>query len=263
MESSGMLRRLFAHPLLRDLDLDDPITTRLRRDVIASNPFLSQIYAEWYALLKASLPAGHGRVLELGSGPGFLSAHIPELITSETFFVENIHIILDGQSLPFHTGVLKAIVITNVFHHIPCPVKFLNEAARVIRPGGVISMIEPWNTTWSRFVYSHLHHEAFDDQTLGWEIRSTGPLSGANGALPWIIFQRDRQKFEHDFPAWRVEKITPFMPLAYLISGGVSMRPLMPGWSYPIIHTFERGLRPIMPYAAMFSHILLARNEAK
>lgn len=256
-----MLKRLLSHPLLRGLDLDDPNTTKIRREVIATNPFLSQIYAEWYNLLKASLPAGPGRVLELGSGPGFLFQYIPELITSETFFVDMVHIILDGQQLPFEHAALKGIVMTNVLHHIPSPSQFFTEAARVIRPGGVISMIEPWNTLWSWLIFKHLHHEPFDDQTQEWEIRSTGPLSGANGALPWILFHRNRQRFEQNFPTWHVERTTPFMPLAYLISGGVSMRPLMPGWSYPIVHRFERALRPILPYTAMFSHILLVRQQ--
>ena len=255
-----MLKRLFSHPLLRGLDLDDPKTTKLRRDVILSNPFLAQIYAEWYARLKASFPPGPGKVLELGSGPGFLKSYIPELITSETFYVDDLKIILDGQHLPFFEGALKGILMTNVLHHIPSPSKFFNEAARVIKPSGVISMIEPWNTPWSRMVYKHLHHEPFDPNSSQWQIPGGGPLTGANGALPWIIFCRDRHKFEQDFPAWRVEKITPFMPVAYLISGGVSMRPLMPGWSYPIVHQFERVLSPLNPRIAMFSHILLVRT---
>lgn len=254
------LKKIFSHPLLKDLDLDDPKTTKLRREVIASNPFLSQIYTEWYTLLSSSLPPGSGKVLELGSGPGFLSSFIPELITSETFFVDDLNIVLDGQHLPFIASDLKGIVMTNVLHHIPNPSKFFKEAARVIIPGGVISMVEPWNSIWARFIYNHLHHEIFDIETTQWEINSGGPLSGANGALPWIIFERDRQKFEQSFPVWHIEKITPFLPLAYLISGGVSMRPLMPGWSYPIIHQFERILSPIMSQMAMFCHILLIKN---
>lgn len=255
-----MLKNFFAHPRLRGLDLDDPDTTKLRRAVIASNPFLSQIYAEWYSLLKTSLPSGPGPVLELGSGPGFLSAWIPNLITSETFFVDDLQIILDGQHLPFCDHILKGIVMTNVLHHIPNPSKFFTEAARVTRPGGVINMVEPWNTKWSRFVYTRMHHERFDVKTSDWEIISTGPLSGANGALPWILFHRDRQRFEQSFPEWRVEGITPFMPVAYLVSGGVSMRPLMPGWSHPVVHQIERMLSPIMAHVAMFAHILLVRK---
>jgi hypothetical protein len=79
--------------------------------------------------------------------------------------------------------------------------------------------------------------------------------------LPWVIFQRDRERFEREFPAWRVERVTPIMPFAYLISGGVSMRPLMPGWSFRPVHWLESILSPIMPRLAMFAHILLVRKS--
>ena len=31
-----------------------------------------------------------------------------------------------------------------------------------------------------------------------------GPLSSANQALPWIVFERDRATFEREFPEWRI-----------------------------------------------------------
>jgi len=153
--------------------------------------------------------------------------------------------------------------MTDVLHHIPSvrAFFFFFEAVRVTRPGGVISMIEPWASTWSKFIYTHLHHEPFDTQAISWEFPSSGPLSGANAALPWVIFQRDRERFEREFPAWRVERVTPLMPFAYLISGGVSMRPLMPSWSFRPVHWFESILSPIMPCLAMFAHILLVRKS--
>jgi hypothetical protein len=57
-------------------------------------------------------------------------------------------------------------------------------------------MIEPWVSTLSRPIYTRLHHEPFNPDAKDWSFPDTGPLSGANGALPWIIFQRDRHHFE-------------------------------------------------------------------
>ena len=42
---------------------------------------------------------------------------------------------------------LDGIVMTDVLHHIPDCTSLFHEAARVIRPGGRVVMIEPWNTT--------------------------------------------------------------------------------------------------------------------
>ncbi len=102
-------------------------------------------------------------------------------------------------------------------------------------------MIEHWRTQWSEWVYTRLHSEPFAPDA-GWQIPLTGPLSGANGALPWIVFQRDRPLFEARYPQWRITNIELMMPFSYLLSGGVSMRSLMPGWMYHRIRALERML---------------------
>src|SRR5690242_11509894 len=69
--SFSMLKNLLAHPLTRGIDLDDPKTTTLRREIIRSKPFLRRIYNEWYRWIADQIPTGAGGVLELGSGAGF------------------------------------------------------------------------------------------------------------------------------------------------------------------------------------------------
>jgi hypothetical protein len=86
-------------------------------------------------------------------------------------------------------------------------------------------------------------------------------LSSANGALPWIVFARDRAIFEHEFPQWTVEEITPGMPLRYLLSGGISLRTLMPGWSFAAWRGVERMMAPLMNDVAMFATITLRRSD--
>ncbi len=49
------------------------------------------------------------------------------------------------------------------------------------------------------------------------------------------------------------------MPFRYLVSGGVSMRSLMPGWSFSWWHGLENILQPVMGELAMFSHIVLQK----
>ena len=120
-------------------------------------------------------------------------------------------------------------------------------------------MIEPWVTAWGRWVYTHLHHEPFVPETTRWEFPQTGPLSAANGALPWILFVRDRETFEQEFPAWKVQTIHPIMPFRYLISGGVSLRSLMPGLTFEMWRALERCIDPWAHHLGMFAHIVLTR----
>jgi SAM-dependent methyltransferase len=255
-----MLRRWLAHPLTRGLDIDDPRTTHLRRRVIREKSFLRQIYEEWYQSIAGSLPLGKGAVLELGSGAGFLDEFIPGLITSEIFECPGIAVVLDGLALPFADGALRAIVMTDVLHHLPQPQQFFSEAARCVRPGGAVVMIEPWVTPWSRLIYTWLHHEPFRPEAAEWEFPRGGPLSGANGALPWIVFERDRAKFEREFPEWQVNTIYPIMPFRYLVSGGVSLRSLMPGWAFGLWRGLEKALYPWMDKLAMFAQVVLRRT---
>jgi len=254
-----MLTSWLAHPLTRGVDLDDPRTTALRRRIIAEKRFLRRIYQAWYEQLVSDIPAGAGRVLELGSGAGFLRERLPELITSEIIDTEGVDVILDGTALPIADGALRALVMVDVLHHIGEPRRFLRDAARCVRRGGVLLMIEPWVSAWSHFVYRNFHHEPFDPKTPVWEFPATGPLSAANGALPWIMFERDRRQFEQEFPEWRVRTIEPQMPFRYLVSGGVSLRGLAPDASYRLWEGMERLLQPWMHTLAMFARIVLER----
>ena len=256
-----MLKAWLAHPLTKGLDIDDPRTTHLRLQIIQEKSFLRQIYQEWYQSLALVLPRGEGAVLELGAGAGFMKDFIPELITSEVFHCPNIRAVLDASRLPFAARSLRGIVMTDVLHHIRQPRFFFTEAARCVRTGGVVAMIEPWVTSWSRFVYTRLHHEPFHPEIQSWELPTRGPLSGANGALPWIIFARDRRQFEREFPEWKIEFIKPIMPFRYLVSGGISLRGLTPGWSFGLWRQIENTLACWSTELAMFAQIVLRRVD--
>lgn len=237
----SIIRRIFEHPLTRGLSVDDPRTTLLRRKIIQDKAFLRSLYVEWYNVIIGMLP-NKNRVLELGSGAGFLKKFLPNVITSEIMETSGVDLIADACDLPFRVGALEAIVMTDVFHHIPDVKRFFDEASRCIRPGGKIVMIEPWCNWWSKRVYMHLHSEPFDTDG-DWSIPKSGPLSGANGALPWIIFQRDRELFEQRYPQWCIKSIRSIMPFSYILSGGVSMRSLIPGFMYQPVRLLERILR--------------------
>ncbi|MBN2386426.1 MAG: class I SAM-dependent methyltransferase [Anaerolineales bacterium] len=253
------LREWLLVPELRGIDDDDPQLTTLRRELIRKNTFLRKIYRRWYGMLSGALPGSPGAVLELGSGGGFFQDHCPEVISSEIFILPYVDVILDGQSLPFSPASLGGIVMVEVLHHLPDVRAFFFEAARCVRPGGVVTMIEPWITPWSRFVYTHMHKEPFVLDAERWEFPPSGPLSGANGALPWILFQRDRERFEREYPCWEIVALRPLMPFAYLVSGGVSLRQLMPGWAWGPWTLVERLFPP--QTWGMFAHVTLQRIE--
>jgi len=96
---------------------------------------------------------------------------------------------------PFEDESLRAIVFTDVLTTCLNVRRFFSEASRCLRPGGKILMIEPWVTSWSKFIFMNFHHEPFSPSGSRLVIPLNGPLSGANGAIPWIVFVGGTQYF--------------------------------------------------------------------
>jgi hypothetical protein len=111
----------------------------------------------------------------------------------------------------------------------------------VLKKDGMVVMIEPANSLWGRFIYNNFHHEPFEPGA-GWTIPPSGPLSGANGALPWIVFERDKKKFESHFPNFEISEFRYHTPLRYLVSGVVSFKQLVTDFSYDFFSLIDKTL---------------------
>jgi len=254
-----MAKKWFAHPLLRGLDLDSESLFIAQHKILRRKQFLKKIYLDFYSLIKNQLPDEKRKVIELGSGAGFMNELVPQTVRTDVFFHPYIQIVLDGAAPPFPDESLDAVVALNVFHHIPKVRSLLSSVSRILRPGGRIVMVEPWVSTWSKKIYKHLHQEPLDWMADQWEFLTSGPVSGANQALPWIVFQRDREIFEAEFPRLRIVKIQPMMPFRYLLSGGVSSWIGLPGFLYQPVKIFENLFARGMDRWAMFALVVIEK----
>lgn len=171
------VRGLLAEPSTGGLDPDSLDVTLRRRELIQSRDFLRRLYQEWYAQIGAAIPQTRGAILEIGSGGGFVSSAIPEAITSDVLPLPGVDVVLNAERLPFADGSLRAVVMTNVFHHIPDVARFLGEFKRCASVGGALVMIEPWVTAWSRRIYGTVHSEPFDPAAQMWTLTAGRPLS--------------------------------------------------------------------------------------
>jgi SAM-dependent methyltransferase len=241
--------------------LDDPETTLKRSALIGSKRFLRAFYTECYEYFAASsrgVPPGIK--LELGSGAGFIKEVMPEVITSDFLPLPTVDSVCSGLNLPFEARSLAAVFLFDVLHHLPDLNLFFDELDRCLLPGGVVVMVEPANTAWSRFVYRHFHHEPFDIAATGWRLPPGGPLSMANGALPWIVFCRDRAKYDREHPDLQVVEIELFGPMLYLLSGGFSHPQMLPGRLYRAVRLGEKVLSPFNNFLGMFMRIKIRRR---
>jgi SAM-dependent methyltransferase len=241
-------------------DLDEASATVLHARILQKKVFLKKLYGDFYRELQSQIDQGNtSQVLELGSGGGFIKEIIPNAITSDILPLESVDVVCSACQIPFEDDSLDAIVMIDVLHHIPNARAFFTEAVRCLKPGGRIAMIEPANTVWSQFIYKNFHHETFDPEA-GWEFDSKGPLSTANGALPWIVFHRDRDQFENSFPRLKITKTQVHTPLRYVLSGGFTLRQLTPSWSYCMVKGFENLLYPLNRWIGMFETIVLQKH---
>src|SRR5262245_6936110 len=247
------------------MELNDPARVDEIRALIRRKHFLRRYYQEIYQRYQDCLRRApdRGLVLELGSGAGFAKEWIPEIITSDALPYEGVDHVVDATKMPFSDESLRAIFMTNVFHHIPDVEAFLREARRCLVPGGRVLIVDQHPGWISTPIYRHIHHEPFQMSARDWTFKSTGPLSGANGALAWIVFRRDRARFELVFPEFELARYEPHSPLRYWLSGGLKRWSLLPVWAFGPATALDRVLVRVAPETGSFVDVELVKRRAK
>lgn len=255
-------KNLFSEILNID-GIDSPETNKKNKKIIQENYLLRRFYVDCYKLFKKELVKENkfnSKILEIGSGAGFIKEFIPKVITSEIIDLDGIDLKINATTLPFPDNYLDAIILLNVIHHISNPKNFLNECERVLKKNGIILMIEPAKTWFSKIIYKNFHHEAFDE-FADWYLKKGGRLSEANQAIPYIIFERDKNKFKKLFPNLKITKIFKFKPLHYILSGGFSYKPFFNGKLILfIIKIIEFLFKPISRFIGLFMYIKIKKN---
>jgi SAM-dependent methyltransferase len=234
------------------------VDPRLRehRDVWERKPGLRVIYADYHRRLLGALPKGEP-ILEIGGGSGNLSEVTTSVISVDLMPSPWIDVACDAHVLPFRDAAFSGIAMLDVLHHLVSPTTFFEEAARVLRPGGRLAMIEPGITLMSWPFYNFLHQEPVD--------MSVDPLADqppdvaadpfmSNQGIPTLLFdrQRHRARFEARFPDFIIIKRRRFSLFAYPLSGGFKRWSLLPGWLAPLLlfteNFFSRLLGPIFGF---------------
>jgi SAM-dependent methyltransferase len=243
METGGLkswLKRLAKEPLARGLDLESAEATAMHARLIGEKAFLRKLYERYYAeFARADRGAKAGVRVEIGSGGGFLERIVPGLVRIDVRPGADVDVVASALALPFAARSVGAVFMLNVLHHLPDAAEFFAELERVLAPGGRVVMIEPYVSPVSGVVYRFAHHEPFDPKQAGWRIDGSGAMTAANDALPWIVFERDRKRFEAEFPCLEIVRIAPHTISLYALSGGLSYRSLAPGFLFPAIAAAE------------------------
>ncbi len=193
-----------------------------------------------------------GACIEIGSGGGFLKDIIPNVVTTDIITYKAIDLAMDASEMPFKDDSIKSFFLLNTLHHLPNAKSFFCEMVRCLKHRGRVLIIDQYRGWFSNIIYKYLHHEPYVPDASVWNFQTSGPLSGANGALCWIIFFRDRILFEKRYPSLKIVNISPNTPLRYWLSGGLKQWNLLPGSFFRTSTELDRLLSNIFPDTCSF-----------
>ena len=241
------------------------------REVWRRKPALGEIYRVWFdALLESAEPGA--TVLEIGSGPGFLGSRArtrrPDLrwISSDVVVTPWNSLVADALRLPLLGQSVDAVVALDLVHHLARPAVFFSEAARVLKPGGSFSAIEPWVTTLSYPIYRWTHPEGCTLDIDPWdpfgvaESREKEPLRGDN-ACSWRLVRAVPASRWGEL-GFEPPRVVLFNGFAYLASLGFRERSLLPQRLVPLLLRLDRRLVRFAPVLALRA-LLTWRRRAR
>ena len=218
-----------------------------RRCIWPAKPILKKLYGKWYRRIGAFIVSGH--TLELGGGSGNLKDFFPRVTSTDIVYAPWLDAVSDAICLPFRSASIGNIILFDVLHHLERPLKFLQEAQRVLDRRGRLIMMEPFVSVASAGIYRFLHHEGIDWKWNPFLSTSTSgttkhPFEG-NQAVANILFYRHRTRILRQLTQMYLifEERTDFF--AYPLSGGFHKPSLCPVWLYPVLTRLEKALKPL------------------
>lgn len=233
------------------------------RGIWQRKPVLRAVYGDYYRRMVKQL--NPGPTLELGAGSGQLREHLENVVLTDIQTAPWLDAAADAQALPFRAGCFENIVMLDVLHHVEKPPRFFAEAARVLRPGGRIVMLEPAITPLSGLFYRYLHPEPVDMGQNPFASPAANPKRSpydANQAIPTILFRRHRTAFEQHFPDFRLTMVRYLSLFAYPLSGGYRRWSLVPTFLVRPLLFVEDGLLTLLGPAMAFRLFVLLERRA-
>ena len=169
--------------------------------------------------------------LEVGSGAGLSKSFIKIKNFKTSDFASFDHLDLkniDAQDTRLNSNNYEFVIASNMLHHVPYPIKFLNEMYRILKPGGKLIIQEAHCSIVFQLITIIMRHEGFDFTKNVWNeklpMTNENDLWAGNIALSSLIFD-DKENFEKKFGSkFQIIHSKFFEFLIFLNSGGVSSK---------------------------------------
>lgn len=224
---------------------------------------LREVYFGWYREIIAELTPGNGKILEIGSGIGNFKEYNPGVVASDIVDNDGLDIRFDAHFMPFCDNSIANIVMIDVLHHLSNPVRFLNEALRVLKKEGRILLFEPYPTPVSSIVYRLFHREPFNPDVDFFgenSIKKKDPWE-ANQAAAFVLFFKQEGKFRETFgQRLHLVKKKLLSCILYPLSGGFEHKQLLPDFMIPVLKALETICTPLRALLAFRCFIILEKK---
>jgi SAM-dependent methyltransferase len=228
------------------------------RELWDQKPVLRLIYDDFYDRITAQCAAG--LTIEIGGGIGNLKERLGNVVATDIQPAAWLDCVADAQRLPFAPTCAANIVLVDVLHHLEFPILFLREAARVLRPCGLVIMVEPAITWGSTLLYRLFHHEPV--RTAAEVLMEGTPDSArdpycSNQAIPTLLVTRERDRLHRLVPELRIVRVDWFSLAAYPLSGGFKTWSLIGAKLARRLLRFERRIEPMLGRCMGFRMLLV------
>jgi SAM-dependent methyltransferase len=246
---------------MADSDLVEAL--RAQERAWSERPLLRRLYRSYFQLIADRL-SPRAPTVELGAGIGRFKEVVPDAIATDVEPTPWSDAIVDGETLPYEAGSVGNLVLVDVFHHLPHPARFFDEAVRVLAPGGRLVILDPYCSPLSTVAYRLGHHERTDLDAEPFEhdaAVASRPLE-SNQARATLAFFRHDGELAARWPELRLVERDRLSLLVYPLSGGFTKRRLLPGRLLPVAESVERLLEPLAPLVAFRCLVVLERGPA-
>ena len=259
------IRNKLTDPRLEGVDVDSPELLVVHRKIMMEKKIMREVFTDFYNLCinyDRKYFSGEGKRIEIGAGVSFFKEVYPEIISTDIKPADNLDYVLDALDMDLPDSSVRAFYGLNCFHHFPTPNQFFKELERTLVPGGGCVLIEPFYGPVAAKMYKSLFDtETFDPNQVAWKSESS-IMHGANQALSFIVFIRDRALFEEKYPELELVLTKPLPNyMRYLLSGGLNFRSLVPGFFSPVIKGLEWLISPLNNILALHYAIVIRKKS--
>jgi SAM-dependent methyltransferase len=232
-------------------------TVQSHRRIWKNKKILRLIYQDWYKKICRDLIPG--TTLEIGSGTGNFKEFKKDVITSDIDPCPWLDMCFDAHKIPLRNKSVDNLVLIDALHHLSQPVKFFEEANRVLKYKGRIILLEPFPSPISRVFYRIFHPEPFNfnvDYFKKYIPKNKNPWE-ANQAIPYLLFFKQLEIFEKRFPDLKIIKREKLSFITYPLSGGYRHRSMIPDYSFPFFAILEKLLSPFKSILAFRCYLVM------